>query len=86
MNAVVANPSDAFRFDYLLYVPSPTAPMTGIVQVDNTDPAIQYSGGWSNFSDFANMTQTDGASMVFEFIGVPAFYFIGRRPHVHAFR
>ena len=63
-----------FWFDDIQYVPSAnvTEPFA-YVRVENSDPAISYSSGWSGIGNIANMTTSPGAQMHFNFVGASLF-------------
>ncbi|TFK57848.1 hypothetical protein BDN72DRAFT_907416, partial [Pluteus cervinus] len=72
----VASLSQPFRFDYIVYVPSPSVSLAGkTIMVDSTDSGVVYSNGWSDLKGIANMTQTAGATASFDFFGTALTWF-----------
>lgn len=66
----VASLGRAFKLDYILYIPSADVPLdTETIQVDSTDPALRYDGGWKDLKSIANATSTPGSKLTFDFIG-----------------
>jgi hypothetical protein len=59
-----------FWFDRIHYVPSSNVPLdNATVMVDSTDPAVQYSSGWTELNGIVNLTQTAGSTVTYEFFG-----------------
>ncbi|KAG6813716.1 hypothetical protein H0H92_008124 [Tricholoma furcatifolium] len=67
-----------FWVDYVEY--TPTTPVNGsVVRVDNMDPALSYDSTWQGVDGLANMTNTQGGKVSFNFTGMkaPGSYFFG---------
>ncbi|KAF8079375.1 hypothetical protein FPV67DRAFT_115127 [Lyophyllum atratum] len=58
-----------FWVDYLQYTPSKVPNNTAVLLVEITDPAISYDSNWRAVDELANMTDTRGAQMRFNFTG-----------------
>ena len=59
-----------FWFDQIQYLSSSNVPLNNLtVRVDSSDPAVQYSSGWSELLEIVNLTQTAGSTVTYEFIG-----------------
>jgi hypothetical protein len=57
-------------FDQIRYLPSSNVPLdNSTVRVDSSDPAVQYSSGWTELDDIANLTQNAGSTVTYEFFG-----------------
>jgi hypothetical protein len=59
-----------FWFDQIQYIPSSNVPLDNLtVRVDSSDPAIQYSSGWTEMDGIVNLTQNAGSTVTYEFLG-----------------
>lgn len=67
----VTSSAGTFAFDYLEYTPSPDARLdASVVKVSFTDPAIRFSEGqWQEIGG-TSLTNTIGARVEFNFIGL----------------
>ena len=69
VKATVSN-QQTFWFDQIQYLPSSDVSLSqATLRIDPTDPAIQYSDGWSELNGIAEMTQTTGSTITFVFSG-----------------
>ena len=59
-----------FWFDQIQYLPSSNVPLdNSTVRVDSSDPAVQYSSGWTELDGIVNFTKTAGSTVTYEFFG-----------------
>ena len=59
-----------FWFDQIQYVPSSNVPLdNSTVMIDSTDPAVQYSSGWTELDGIVNLTKAAGSTVTFQFFG-----------------
>ena len=59
-----------FWFDQIQYLPSSNVPLyNSTLRVDSSDPAVQYSSGWTESLDIVNLTQSAGSTVTFQFFG-----------------
>ncbi|KIJ36346.1 hypothetical protein M422DRAFT_232584 [Sphaerobolus stellatus SS14] len=67
----VTTTGKAFYMDSIEYIPSPTVPLdSAIIKIDHTDPALTLSGEWTNLNGVAYSTQSKGAEITLDFIGI----------------
>ena len=59
-----------FLFDQIQYLPSSNVPLYNTtVRVDSSDPAVQYSSGWTELLGIVNLTQSVESTVKFQFFG-----------------
>ncbi|KAF8878778.1 hypothetical protein BD779DRAFT_1180873 [Infundibulicybe gibba] len=69
-SAVHPGPNALFWFDYITYIPSPSAPLeTATLLVDSLDQAVVYTSGWQPAMNQGISTETDSSQFTFNFIG-----------------
>ena len=69
MNVTVLH-QQTFWFDQIQYLPSSDVTLyNSTLRVDSSDPAVQYSSGWTELLDIVNLTQSTGSTVTFQFFG-----------------
>ena len=59
-----------FWFDQIQYISSSNVSLDNLtVRVDSSDPAVQYSSGWTELDKIVNLTQNAGSTVTYEFFG-----------------
>ena len=62
--------NQTFWFDQIQYLPSSNVSLdNSTLRVDSSDPAIQYSSGWTELDGIVNLTQTAGSTVTYDFFG-----------------
>ena len=59
-----------FWFDQIQYTPSANVSLdNATVKFDSSNPAVQYSSGWTGLAGIVNLTQTAGSTVTYNFTG-----------------